>query len=91
MDNNNGQGMEFRLVGGALQPVAEKFSTLEKVRDLDAALFAITSIDTASLRTNPLFLSFLDSDKNAKIKIRHHRFCPLEINLLNLWHCCSPR
>ena len=59
---------EFRLIGGAWQPVVENFEQLKAVLELDEAWFAITGIDINSLRADRKFLEFLDSDKNGKIR-----------------------
>ena len=59
---------EFRLIGGAWQPVVANFEQLKAVLELDEAWFAITGIDTVSLRADQKFLEYLDSDKNAKIR-----------------------
>ena len=59
---------EFRLIGGAWQPVVVNFEQLKAVLELDEAWFAITGIDTVSLRADQKFLEYLDSDKNAKIR-----------------------
>ena len=59
---------EFRLIGGAWQPVVMNFEQLKAVLELDEAWFAITGIDTASIRADQKFLEYLDSDKNAKIR-----------------------
>ncbi len=59
---------DFRLIGGAWQPVVADFEQLKAVLELDEAWFAITGIDTNSLRADQKFLEYLDSDKNAKIR-----------------------
>ena len=61
-------GLEFRRIGGSIQPVAEKFDSLKAVLELDEALFAVTGLDIISLRANPKFLEYLDTDKNGKIR-----------------------
>ena len=58
---------EFRLIGGAWQPVVTDFEQLKAVLELDEAWFAITGIDATSLRADQKFLGYLDSDKNGKI------------------------
>lgn len=64
----NHAGLEFRLIGGAFQPVAESYEKLKTVLELDEAWFAVTGIDIVSLRADQKFLEFLDSDKNGKIR-----------------------
>ncbi|MBQ9500866.1 MAG: hypothetical protein IJU70_01790 [Lentisphaeria bacterium] len=61
-------GLEFRHIGGSIQPVAENFDSLKAVLELDEALFAVTGLDIISLRANPKFLEYLDTDKNGKIR-----------------------
>ena len=61
-------GLEFRHIGGSIQPVAENFDDLKAVLELDEALFAVTGLDIISLRADPKFLEYLDTDKNGKIR-----------------------
>ena len=61
-------GLEFRHIGGSIQPVAEKFDSLKAVLELDEALFAVTGLDIISLRADQKFLEYLDTDKNGKIR-----------------------
>ena len=61
-------GLTFRRIGGSIQPVAENFDDLKAVLELDEALFAVTGLDIISLRADPKFLEYLDTDKNGKIR-----------------------
>ena len=65
---SDNKGLEFRLIGGAWQPVIEDFAHLKTVLELDEAWFAITGIDISALRADKKFLEFLDTDKNGKIR-----------------------
>ena len=61
-------GLEYRLIGGSMQVVADRFVHLKEVVELDEAWFAVTGIDLGSLRADKYFLEFLDVDRNCKVR-----------------------
>ena len=58
----------FRMVGGSLQLQIAAAEDIANVLTLDEALWAMTSVDTDSLRFDRRFLEFLDSDHDGKIR-----------------------
>ena len=52
----------FRMIGGGLQLQISKAEDIANVLLLDDALWAMTSVDTDSLRFDRRFLEFVDSD-----------------------------
>jgi len=58
----------FKNYGGSYQLNIEKPEELQKILDLDEALWAATSIPVEILNTDKRFLSYLDADKNGRIR-----------------------
>jgi len=58
----------FKNYGGSYQLSIETPEDLKKVIDLDEALWAATSIPVEILNTDAKFLSYLDTDKNGRIR-----------------------
>ena len=58
----------FRMIGGGLQLQISKAEDIANVLLLDDALWAMTSVDTDSLRFDRRFLEFVDSDHDGKIR-----------------------
>ena len=58
----------YRLIGGGLQLRIDDRNALHNVLVLDEAFWAMTSCDIDSLRFDPRFLGFLDSDGNRLIQ-----------------------
>lgn len=58
----------FRLIGGALQLRIEDAEALNNVLLLDEAFWAMTGINTSSLRFDRRFLDFLDKDGDGHIR-----------------------
>ena len=56
------------MIGGGLQLQISKAEDIANVLLLDDALWAMTSVDTDSLRFDRRFLEFVDSDHNGKIR-----------------------
>ena len=59
---------EFRLIGGAWQPVVADFEQLKAVLELDEAFWALNCIEINSLRMDRRFLNFMDSNNDGKIR-----------------------
>lgn len=58
----------FRLIGGSLQLRIDDAEALNNVLLLDEAFWAMTGINTSSLRFDPRFLAFLDKDGDGHIR-----------------------
>ena len=61
--------IRFEKVGGSLQPVIKTASDLENLLQLSPAFWSITSISLDAISMDPLFLKFMDSDNNGKIRV----------------------
>lgn len=66
---------EFERIGGSLQPRILTGEDLPRILDLDAAHWAITSIDISKYSCDPEFLEFLDTDHNGKIRVDEVKNC----------------
>jgi hypothetical protein len=58
----------FRMIGGGLQLQIRTAEDLKSISHLDEALWAMTGVDTDSLRFDQDFLRFLDCDHDGKIR-----------------------
>lgn len=59
----------FVKMGGVWQPRVDTAADMLALRNLDDALWQCTSLPADSLRTDPMFLQFLDRDGNRQIRI----------------------
>lgn len=64
----SGEGMKFRRLGGSFQLVIENSEDIARVPELDPAHWAMTSIRIDSMVCDREFLTFMDSDRNGKIR-----------------------
>ncbi len=61
--------MSFERVGASWQIAVKTAEDLFHVKDLDAALWAMTSLPIDSISCDPEFLAFMDDDSNGKIRV----------------------
>ncbi len=74
MKNNSTTGqMSFERVGDSWQIAVRTADDLSHVKDLDAALWAMTSLPIDSISCDPEFLAFMDDDNNGKIRVDEAR------------------
>ena len=65
--------MSFERVGDSWQIAVRTADDLSHVKDLDAALWAMTSLPIDSISCDPEFLAFMDDDNNGKIRVDEAR------------------
>ena len=61
--------IQFEKVGGSLQPIVKTAADMEKLLELSPAFWAITSVSLDAISMDPVFLKFIDSDSNGKIRV----------------------
>ncbi len=61
--------MSFERVGDSWQIAVRTADDLFHVRELDAALWAMTSLPIESVSCDPEFLAFMDDDNNGRIRV----------------------
>ena len=61
--------MSFERVGDSWQIAVRNADDLFYVRDLDGALWAMTSLPVESVSCDPEFLAFMDDDNNGRIRL----------------------
>lgn len=61
--------IEFEKIGGSLQPAVRNAADLAALLDLRPAYWSITSVDVDAVALDPVFLKFMDSDGNGKIRV----------------------
>lgn len=61
--------IQFEKVGGSLQPIIQTAEDMKKLLDLSPAFWSITSVSLDAIAMDPVFLKFMDSDSNGKIRV----------------------
>jgi len=61
--------IQFEKVGGSLQPIVKKAVDMERLLQLSPAFWSITSVSLDAIAMDPVFLKFMDSDVNGKIRV----------------------
>ncbi|MBO4632030.1 MAG: hypothetical protein J5858_08920 [Lentisphaeria bacterium] len=63
------ESIQFEKVGGSLQPIVKTAADMEKLLELSPAFWSITSVSLDAISMDPVFLKFMDSDTNGKIRV----------------------
>ena len=61
--------IQFEKVGGSLQPIIKTAGDMRNLLDLTPAFWSITSLSLDAVSMDPVFLKFVDYDRNAKIRV----------------------
>ena len=61
--------IQFEKVGGSLQPIIKTAEDMSNLLSLPPAFWSITSISMDAVSMDPVFLKFMDSDCNGKIRV----------------------
>ena len=61
--------IQFEKVGGSLQPIVKTADDMKRLLALSPALWSITSVSLDAISMDPVFLKFMDSDCNGKIRV----------------------
>ena len=63
------KSIQFEKVGGSLQPIIKTAEDMKNLLELSPAFWSITSISLDAIAMDPVFLKFMDSDCNGKIRV----------------------
>ena len=63
------KSVQFEKVGGSLQPIIKTAEDMKNLLKLSPAFWSITSISLDAIAMDPVFLKFMDSDCNGKIRV----------------------
>ncbi|MBQ9337605.1 MAG: hypothetical protein IJS14_09970 [Lentisphaeria bacterium] len=69
MENPKTNPIQFEKVGGSLQPIIQTAEDMKNLLELTPAFWSITSISLDAISMDPVFLKFMDSDCNGKIRV----------------------
>ena len=61
--------IQFEKVGGSFQPIIKTAEDMKNLLSLSPAFWSITSLSLDAVSMDPVFLKFMDSDCNGKIRV----------------------